>query len=144
SVLKTPILVVLFTISYNIGEEIPTTLSQFYENIFETVFYRHDNLKGKVNRVRYWNDNRKIYKDIFCCFCFVSQQDNLSSFISDKLVELICLALQYNGQDKSLADKISDELMKITNLIIEDGFNEYKFIHKSIQEFFSASFVKSM
>jgi len=59
SILKSPILVVLFCISYNLGEEIPNTLSQFYGNIFDTIFYRHDNLKGKVNRMRHWNDNRR-------------------------------------------------------------------------------------
>lgn len=45
SILKSPILVVLFCISYNLGEDIPNTLAQFYSNIFHTVFYRHDNIK---------------------------------------------------------------------------------------------------
>jgi hypothetical protein len=35
-------------------------------------------------------------------------------------------------------------LRTITNLIIDDGFDEYRFVHKSIQEFFSASFIKSL
>lgn len=46
SVFKTPILVSLYTISYNLGEEVPENLSSFYDKIFDAVFYIHDNLKG--------------------------------------------------------------------------------------------------
>lgn len=144
SILKSPILVVLFCISYNLGEEIPSTLSQFYGNIFDTVFYRHDNLKGKVNRIRHWNDNRRIYRDLFNCLCFISQQSGANSFDRDSLTHYLSKSLEYMNEDKRLSDKIFNELASITNLIIEDGFNEYRFVHKSIQEFFSSSFVCSL
>lgn len=144
SILKSPILVVLFCISYNLGEEIPSTLSQFYSNIFDTVFYRHDNVKGKVNRIRHWNDNRRIYRELFNCLCFISQRTGYGSFSKEKFSEFVAYSLEYVAEDSKLSDKISDEITTITNLIIEDGFNEYRYVHKSIQEFFSASFVCSM
>ncbi|MDF2446939.1 MAG: hypothetical protein K0S46_2175 [Moraxellaceae bacterium] len=144
SILKSPILVVLYCISYNLGEEIPSTLSQFYSNIFETVFHRHDNIKGKVNRTRHWNDNRRIYRELFNCLCFISQRSGSGSFSHEKLSEFIAVALQYVGEDKKLSDKVSREIVSITNLIIEDGFNEYRYVHKSIQEFFSAAFICSL
>lgn len=141
SILKSPILVVLFCISYNLGEEIPSTLSQFYANIFDTIFFRHDNLKGKVNRVRHWNDNRRIYKSLFEYLCFISQRSGVSSFSREKLVNFVADSIKYMNEDESLADRVTKELTSITNLIIEDGFNEYRFIHKSIQEFFAAAFL---
>ncbi|WP_370277520.1 NACHT domain-containing NTPase [Pontibacterium sp.] len=144
SILKSPILVVLFCISYNIGEEIPSTLSQFYSNIFDAVFHRHDNIKGKVNRIRHWNDNRRIYRLIFECLCFISQRAGAGSFDEDSLVRFISEALLYLDEDPKAASKAREELVAITNLIIEDGFNEYRYVHKSIQEFFAASFVVSM
>lgn len=144
SILKSPILVVLFCISYNLGEEIPSTLSQFYSNIFDTVFYRHDNVKGKVNRIRHWNDNRRIYRELFNCLCFISQRTGYGSFSKEKLSYFLADSLDYLAEDSKLSDKILDEITTITNLIIEDGFNEYRYVHKSIQEFFSASFVCSM
>ncbi|AXQ27876.1 NACHT domain-containing protein [Solimonas sp. K1W22B-7] len=142
SVLKSPILVVLFCISYNLGEEIPSTLSQFYENIFETIFFRHDNLKGRVNRTRHWNDNRRIYRQVFEGLCFFTQKMRGSSFTRLHLTEGLSKALLYVNEDEKLSDRILDELSGITNLIIEDGFNEYRFVHKSVQEFFTASFVR--
>jgi hypothetical protein len=141
SILKSPILVVLFCVSYNLGEEIPSTLSQFYANIFDTIFYRHDNLKGKVNRARHWNDNRRIYKALFEYLCFISQRSGMDSFSRGKLVDFVAHSLEYMNENKSLADLATEELTSITNLIIEDGFNEYRYIHKSIQEFFSAAFI---
>ncbi len=144
SILKSPILVVLFCVSYNLGEEIPSTLSQFYSNIFDTVFFKHDNLKGKVNRVRHWNDNKRIYKDIFDYLCFISLRSGDTSFIREKLSLYIADSLNYVNEDASLSDKIADELVSITNLIIQDGYNEYRFVHKSIQEFFAAAFVSKL
>lgn len=144
SILKSPILVILFCISYNLGEEIPNTLSQFYSNIFDTVFYRHDNIKGKVYRQRHWNDNRRIYRELFDCLCFVSLREGLNGFSHEKLVSFVSISLNYINEENSNAEKAARELSSITNLIIEDGFNEYRFVHKSIQEFFAASFIISL
>lgn len=143
SVLKSPILVVLFCLSYNLGEEIPSTLSQFYENIFETIFFRHDNLKGRVNRARHWNDNRRIYRHLFESVCFFTQKTG-ASFTRRQLTDALSKALKYLNEDERLTDRILEELRGITNLIIEDGFNEYRFVHKSVQEFFTASFIRSL
>lgn len=144
SALRTPILVTLYSISYNLGEEIPESLSQFYSNIFETIFFRHDNLKGKVNRQRHWNENRKIYREIFDYMCFSTQRTGLLTFNRDVLTDHTSKALSYVGESTKLTDKITNELISITNLIIEDGYNEYRFIHKSIQEFFSSSLIRSL
>lgn len=144
TILKTPILVVLYCISYNQGDEIPTTLSQFYENIFETVFFKHDNLKGAVHRPRVWNDNRRIYRLLFEYFCYISQRQSITDFTRSDLVELVVDSLEYLGEDAKKADAITDDLISITNLIIPDGYNEYRFVHKSIQEFFSAAFISGL
>lgn len=144
SILKSPILVVLFCISYNLGEDIPNTLSQFYSNIFDTVFHRHDNIKGKVYRERHWNDNRRIYRELFDCLCFISLKDGLNGFSHQKLVNFVSISLKHINEDASIAEKAVKELSSITNLIIEDGFNEYRFVHKSIQEFFAASFITTL
>jgi len=141
SVLRSPILVVLFCTSYNLGISIPESLSQFYKNIFDTVFLKHDNLKGGVSRSRHWNDDRSIYRNVFDYFCFISQRKSLASFSFSELAGLISDTLSYLSKEPSSADVIATELIQITNLLIKDGYDEYKFIHKSIQEFYCASFL---
>lgn len=143
SVLRSPILVVLFCVSYNLGISIPESLSQFYKNIFDTVFLKHDNLKGKVSRARHWNDDRSIYRNVFDYFCFISQRKSLASFSFSELSVLIGQSLSYFSKESNVADVIASELIEITNLLIKDGYDEYKFIHKSIQEFYCASFLAS-
>jgi hypothetical protein len=143
SVLRSPILVVLFCTSYNLGISIPDSLSQFYKNIFDTVFLKHDNLKGGVARLRHWNDDRSIYRHVFDYFCFISQRQSLASFSFSELSRLISETLKYLSRESSASDVIATELIQITNLLIKDGYDEYKFIHKSIQEFYCASFLSS-
>lgn len=144
SILRSPILVVLFCASYNLGDQIPNTLSQFYANIFNAIFFRHDNLKGRVNRVRYWNDNHQIYRSIFDAICFASQRTGKGFFSEAELNQFVEQSLLYVGESKGVADRISSELRSITNLIIEDGYARYRFVHKSIQEFFSSCFVTNL
>lgn len=144
SVLKSPILVILLCVSYNMGEDIPDTLSEFYEKIFDTVFSKHDNIKSGVHRNRLFNDNRRIYQELFKYLSFISQRAELSEFNRTKLINFSSQALQILGKDQSLADRVSDEIIGITNLIITDGYDRYRYVHKSIQEFFSASLVANM
>ena len=52
--------------------------------------------------------------------------------------------MEYVDENKLFAETMIKELVSITNLIIEDGFNEYRYAHKSIQEFYAASFIKNL
>lgn len=144
SILKSPILVVLFCVSYNMGQDIPDSLGEFYDNIFDAVFSRHDNLKGQVNRERIRNDNRGLYRLIFDTISFLTLQDNVQTFTEQELITAVRNALDYHGEKADDSDRISFELRSITNLIIQDGYNSFRYVHKSIQEFFASSFVKSL
>lgn len=57
---------------------------------------------------------------------------------------MVSVSLKHSNEEECFSNRVSEELVSITNLIIEDGFNEYRFIHKSIQEFFAASFIVAM
>lgn len=144
SVLKTPILVALLCVSYNLGEDIPETLSQFYKNIFDTVFFKHDNLKGRVKRERVWNDDRGIYLSIFEYFSFASQRKDQNSFDRSTVIARLGDAIKYNNKDNVSVEIIFDEICNITNLIFEDGYNTYRYAHRSIQEYFAASFCSGL
>ena len=65
NVMVSPILIILYCASYNLGSDIPDTLHKFYEEIFEVVFLKHDNFKMKVEREYVFNDNKGIYRDLF-------------------------------------------------------------------------------
>ena len=48
----------------------------------------------------------------------------------------------FNRKD-GIADTIFGELCNITNLIFEDGYNTFRYAHRSIQEYFAATFIQS-
>lgn len=141
SVFKTPILVSLYTISYNIGEEVPSNLSNFYGKIFDAVFFIHDNLKGRVFRERVFNDNRLIYIDIFSFVSMVVLQDDYANLTYNNYLSKVKSALDFFQEDSSKYEGVSRDIISISNLIVKDGYNEVKFIHKSIAEFFAAKFI---
>ncbi|MEJ2268083.1 MAG: hypothetical protein P8X70_03335, partial [Nanoarchaeota archaeon] len=39
-------------------------------------------------------------------------------------------------------DNILNDIVNITSLIISDGYDEYSYVHKSIQEYFAATYLK--
>lgn len=141
SILKSPILVVLLCLTYNAGAEIPETLPDFYKNIFDTMFFRHDNLKVGISRKITWEENKKIYQETFEALSFITQQDEASQFDRRTLTSYFTESLKYMDEDSCKADAMLDDIVNVTNLIIQDGYNSYKFIHKSIQEYYTASFV---
>lgn len=141
SVFKTPILVSLYTISYNLGEEVPENLSSFYDKIFDAVFYIHDNLKGRVDRIRTFNDNKLIYINIFSFVSLMMIQDDYSNLKYNKYLSEVKSALNFFQEDNSKYQSVANDIVNISNLIIKDGYDEIKFIHKSIAEFFTAKFI---
>lgn len=144
SVFKTPILVSLYTISYNLGEEVPTNLSSFYDKIFDAVFYIHDNLKGRINRERTFNDNRLIYINIFSFISLMIIQEDYANLKYNSYLEKVKSSLIFLQEDTSKYQNVAEDIINISNLIIKDGYNEIKFIHKSIAEFFAAKFISKM
>ena len=143
SVFKTPILVSLYTISYNLGEEVPENLSNFYDKIFDAVFYIHDNLKGRVDRIRTFNDNKLIYINIFSFVSLMMIQDDYSNLKYNKYLTEVKSALDFFQEDSSKYQSVANDIINISNLIIKDGYDEIKFIHKSIAEFFTAKFINT-
>ncbi|WP_180107337.1 MULTISPECIES: NACHT domain-containing NTPase [unclassified Acinetobacter] len=141
-VLKTPLMITLFVMTYQTKLQIALSISEFYRDIFDVLMNRHDYLKLPYERARFVEATQSELEDIFQEFCFYTKNNgNKISFdkqyFADGLKEactLLNLKFDYN-------DVIS-ELTKNICLILKDG-NEYSFIHKSIQEFFVANLLKS-
>lgn len=141
-VLKTPLMLTLFVMTYQTKLQIALSISEFYRDIFDVLMNRHDHLKLPFERQRYVEATQSELEDIFQEFCFYSKNNgNRISF--DK--QYFTSGIKESCQTLSLkfdANNIILELTKNICLILRDG-NEYSFIHKSIQEFFVANLLKS-
>ncbi|MCU4471509.1 NACHT domain-containing protein [Acinetobacter pittii] len=141
-ILKTPLMLTLFVMTYQTKLQIALSISEFYRDIFDVLMNRHDYLKLPYEITRYVDATQSQLEDIFQEFCFYSKNNgNRISFDKQYFQEGLkesCRILDL----KFDSNNIILELTKNICLILKEG-NEYSFIHKSIQEFFVANLLRS-
>jgi len=137
--LKTPLMVTLFVMNYRGSLEIPTNQHDFYKNLFTILISRHDKTKPGFKREANSGLNEIELQEVFEEFCFITFSMNILVFDDNKAIEVIKECLENQNISDSPRMVLRD-LSKNLCLILKDGF-DYTFIHKSIQEFYYASFV---
>ena len=137
--LKTPLMVTLFVMNYRGSLEIPTNQHEFYKNLFTILISRHDKTKPGFRREANSGLNEVELQEIFEEFCFITFSMDILVFDDSKAIEVIkeCLDNQNIRDNPRL---VLRDLSRNLCLILKDGL-DYTFIHKSIQEFYYASFV---
>lgn len=140
-VTNTPLLLTLFTITYNARQFKPDSLAEFYSLIFPTMLYRHDRLKIGYERERKAKLTDYQMQRLFEAFSFVSLKDNKTRFSSSFFRRYLEQSSKLERLAENLEDSLIEDITSITALVIRDGFDDYSFSHKSIQEYFSAVFL---
>ena len=139
NLLTTPLLMTLLVILYKSAQTIPDTVPKFYEELFDVLFYRHDHSKPGFRRKRFTTLDDGAVKEIFSAFCFFTRLENLGVLTSNQFQEACVRASQSCGIVVDSA-ALRNELVKTICLMQEDGF-ELSFIHKSVAQYYAASFV---
>ncbi|MDN3581919.1 NACHT domain-containing protein [Mucilaginibacter flavus] len=140
--LRSPLLLSMFILTFNTYPELPTKKSKFYWNVFDTLATKHDSFtkQGGYQHERKTKLQNDDFEQILRWFSFKSLLDGElnfdASYLNTKLAE-IKKALKY---DFNINDLVDDLTLAIPIIVI-DGI-EYKFPHKSIQEYFCAMLVK--
>lgn len=143
-VTNTPLLLTLFTITYNARQFKPDSLAEFYSLIFPTMLYRHDRLKIGYERERKAGLTDYQMQRIFEALSFISLKNNSTRFPASNFRSFLENAAQLERVNDNLEDLLIDDITSITALIVRDGFDYYSFSHKSIQEYFSAVFLSRL
>ncbi|MCG7852713.1 MAG: NACHT domain-containing protein, partial [Methanosarcinaceae archaeon] len=138
--LCTPLLVTLLVMAYKSYQDLPAQLSDFYDSIFQVLLQRHDGVKPGYKRRRRCNLNDSQYRVIFECMCYYSKRIIKSIFTYDELCKFSKEAFSIQKiLDQS--DSYLKDIIQVTCLILKDG-EYYRFIHKSVQEYYAASYIK--
>ncbi|MGM8891475.1 NACHT domain-containing protein [Psychrobacter sp. 1Y1] len=137
--LQTPLMVTLFVMNYRGSLEIPTNQHEFYKNLFTILISRHDKTKPGFKRESNSGLNELELQEVFEEFCFITFSMDILVFDDSKAIEVIkeCLNNQNIRENPRM---VLYDLSKNVCLILKDGL-DYTFIHKSIQEFYYASFI---
>jgi len=138
-----PLLVTLFYICYPHLDSIPNNATEFYSKLFTTLYFRHDKVKN-YKRERRSNTPPPEAFNVFCALCFKSLYDNKQDFTELSLFDYTKQSLRLCGLNESKPENIAYDFVDITCLIQKDGYDRYVFLHKSIQEYYAAEYVKSL
>ncbi len=105
------------------------------------MLYRHDRLKIGYERVRKSGLTDYQMQRLFEALSFVSLNDNLTRFSSQKFRKYLENSANLERISENVEDDLIEDITGITALVVRDGFDDYSFSHKSIQEYFSAVFI---
>lgn len=145
-VMVSPILVTLLYVCYPYMDITPNNHVEFYTDLFNTLYLRHDKLKGYTREKKSTLGNTLAY-DSFCAFSFICLQKNHISMKHKDMIDNAKIALKnikiQKPEDHS-PENLCDDFVDVTCLIQKDGYQRYSFLHKSICEFHAASFIKEM
>lgn len=142
-IVDTPLFATLLSIVYRAELRLPETVHEFYDLVFQTLLYRHDDHKEGFERPRKSGLGNHMFRMVFENYCFRTSLNAQLRFSQETATEIFALALAKEGADLQLADKFFTDVTKITCLLVRDG-SEYQFLHKSIQEYFSAGYIKRL
>ena len=143
SILTTPLMVALVVVRFRIEESIPRNEINFYSDLFDLLVRRHDQWKSGYTRHRQSQLGDSQLRNVFDGISFFWKKEKLAGeFTREDLQRLAATSLRIiNSKEK--ADDVIEDISKITCLLLED--NGYvKFAHKSIQEFYAASFIRTL
>lgn len=139
--LTTPLMLTLAAFVYRAERDIPPELPEFYEVLFQTVFTAHDKAKIAFTReCKSGLDERNLQR-FFECFCFMAFQSGNIRSLKPALFELaFTKALDYSKEKCDLGN-FKHDIVDVACLMQKEGFDT-TFIHQSVQEYYSASFIK--
>jgi hypothetical protein len=141
--MNSPLLVTLFYICYPHLDSIPNSAIEFYSKLFTTLYFRHDKIKN-YKRERKSNITPSEAFDSFCALCFKSLYDNRQDFTHHSILDYTKQSLSLCGIEGCEPEDMAYDFIDITCLIQKDGYDRYVFLHKSIQEYHAAEYVKSL
>ncbi|MBU2901314.1 NACHT domain-containing protein [Maribacter dokdonensis] len=142
--LKNPLLLSMFILAFENHPEIPSRKSAFYKNVFDTLYSKHDGVtKSSFPREKKTKLKREDFEDILSVFSFTSIAEGKFAFTEEYLSDKLSL-IQKKKQKMSfeIEDIIFDFRTSIS-IMIKDGF-EFKFPHRSMQEYFTAYFLSKL
>lgn len=143
SLISTPLMLTMVVIVYQSEYEIPETLPEFFDKLFHVVFTRHDKLKAAYSRKHHSGLSERKLQNLFEAFCFMSMQNNFTRSLSlEQFEKAFNEAIEYVEDCKCDSDKFKLDLTKVACLMIEEGLDTTTFLHKSIMEYYAASFIK--
>lgn len=136
-----PLLLNIMLLTFDNYAEIPEKLHLFYANAFETLYSKHDATKSGYRRELRCSLSYDSFKRVFAYFCFITYYQGKIELTHDDILTVL-RKISSSTVAFNPADYIFDLVNSIC-VLYRDGLN-YKFTHRSFQEYFTAIFLKEL
>jgi predicted NACHT family NTPase len=140
-----PLMLTIMLLTYQEFAEIPDKLHIFYGRAFDVLYSKHDATKGSFVREKRFEKNGLAsddFQNILSAFSAISYADSQVTFEQDSLMAYIKQAKDFTELDFSPNDFRAD-LVEAVCILTIDG-SEYKYQHRSFQEYFTAKFINNL
>ncbi|WP_341919557.1 NACHT domain-containing protein [Polaromonas sp. YR568] len=138
--LGTPLLVVLLVGSYENKPLVPVKRSNFYHQVFDALFERHDAIKGGFVRNRKSNLSVDQFHQILRALGFCLIRDGTVEFDFNTYCQRIAKVKQLVPHILFEDSELLSDLLHAVPLLVQEG-GKYRFVHKSMIDFFAASYI---
>jgi len=144
SFLRNPLLLSMFILTFQSYSDIPQKRSEFYRQVFDTLFSLHDSMsKLAYVREKVSGLSKDEFEDILGMFCFISYFEERFSFKKTYINVTLRKIKQKKKFIKFNNEKIIEDLKVAINILILDG-TEYNFPHRSLQEYFASLYISKL
>ncbi len=142
--LSNPLLLSMFILTYQSYSEIPQKRSDFYKQVFDTLYSVHDSV-SKLSFVREKQSglSKERFEDLLKLFSFISYFEEKFLYQPEYLESKFTFIKE---KKKSLSfdnQKVIEDLQVAIGILNKEGV-EYTFPHRSLQEFFAANYISSL
>lgn len=140
--LRTPLLTSLLFTAFDYKQKVPIRKDEFYQQVFDAYFESHDLTKdgGYVRRKQSglnMSDFKKVLR--YLGFKCLKQQFKIEFSKAELVGKLDEIQRDYSG-DRFVSENFIKDIVTAVPLFVKDG-NYYRWIHKSMQEYFAAMFI---
>lgn len=139
--LKSPLLVVLLYRSFSFNQSIANRVTVFFDEVFNALYKGHDLTKSGFTRRKDSGLDPDEFRRLTGAFAFRMVLGQTTSIqTATEAIAIINQAMRLSEVTPSSPSKFLDDLLLAVPLLTKDG-TEFRFIHKSIGEYFAAEFL---
>lgn len=140
SLLSTPLMLTLLVITCGTKQDLPDTLPDFYDSLFNLLSSMHDGTKPGFIRQKATNLGSTELEALFSAFAFSSKELFGRVSLNAKQFEESFNSATKITDIRCTAEGFRTDLTETICLLAKEGIDT-SFIHKSIQEYYTAFFI---